>query len=180
VAVELNTIALNQVGVGLYPTADASLSQNSFVENTVQVLGLGPDGDGGDSRWSRGGIGNYWSNYRGFQRSGDAGAVSVGAVPHVEGAAAGRLLAGDPTLLALASSPAFTLLRAVEQRSASQHPVVIDHSPLVDPRSPSLPAEPTHAALGTGLVGAASLLICSLVLLRGMRRRHSPSGRTKP
>jgi len=192
-AVELNTIALNQVGVGLYPTADASLSQNSFVENTVQVLGLGPDGDGGDSRWSRGGLGNYWSNYRGFQRSGGAsnagggvetsggaGEIRVGAIPHVEGAAAGRLLAGDPTLLALASSPAFTLLRAVEQRSASRHPVVIDHSPLVDPRSPSLPTEPTHAALGPGLVGAASLLVCSLVLLRGMRRRHSPSGRTKP
>lgn len=193
-AVELNTIALNQVGVGLYPTADASLTQNSFVENTVQVLGLGPDGDGGDSQWSRAGLGNYWSNYRGFQRSGGAsnaisggreisgsvGDLSVGAVPHVEGAAAGRLLAGDPTLLALASSPAFTLLRAVEQRSASQHPVVLDRSPLVDPRSPSLPTEPTHAALGTGLVGAASLLICSLVLLRGMRRRHSPSGRTKP
>ncbi|MBC7560215.1 MAG: right-handed parallel beta-helix repeat-containing protein [Dermatophilaceae bacterium] len=179
-AVELNTIALNQVGVGLYPTADASLTQNSFVENTVQVLGLGPDGAGGGSLWSRGDLGNYWSNYRGFQRSGGAGEIAVGAVPHVEGATAGRLLAGDPTLLALASSPAFTLLRAVEQRSASQHPVVLDRSPLVDPRSPSLPTEPTHAALGTGLVGAAILLICSLVLLRGMRRRHSPSGRTKP
>jgi len=191
-AVELNTIALNQVGVGLYPTADASLTQNSFVENTVQVLGLGPDGGGGESQWSRAGLGNYWSNYRGFQRSGGAGKattggeiststgeIGVGAIPHAEGAAAGRLLAGDPTLLALASSPAFTLLRAVEQRSASQHPVVLDDSPLVDPRSPSLPTEPTHAALGTGLVGATSLLICSLVLLRGMRRRQSPSGRTK-
>lgn len=178
--VELNTIALNQVGVGLYPTADASLTQNSLVENTVQVLGLGPDGDGGGARWSRRGLGNYWSNYRGFQQPGRAGEVSIGAVPHVEGAAAGRLLAGDPTLLALASSPAFTLLRAVEQRSAGQHPVALDHSPLVDPRSPSLPTEPNHAALGTGLVGAASLLICSLVLLRATRRRHTPSERTKP
>jgi len=177
-AVELNTIALNQVGVGLYPTADASLSQNSFVENTVQVLGLGPDGGGGDSQWSRGGVGNYWSDYRGFSRSGNRiGEISVGAIPHVEGAAAGRLLAGDPTLLALASSPAFTLLRAVEQRSAGQNPVVVDRFPIVDPRSPSLPSEPTHAALGTGLVGATTLAICSFALLRSTRRSPLPSER---
>jgi len=174
--VELNTIALNQVGVGLYPTADASLSQNSLVENTVQVLGLGPDGGGGDSRWSRDGVGNYWSDYRGFDRSGRG----VGEIPHVEGAAAGRLLAADPTLLALASSPAFTLLRAVEQRSAGQHPVVVDRRPLVDPRSPSLPSSVTHASLGTGLVGAASLAACSLVLLRSTRRRQLLFGRKRP
>ena len=179
--VELNTIALNQIGVGLYPSADASLSQNSFVENTVQVLGLGPDGGGGDSSWSRAGVGNYWSNYRGFERSGGrAGEIGVGEIPHVEGAAAGRLLAGDPTLLALASSPAFTLLRAVEQRSAGQHPVVVDRFPIVDPRSPSLPSEPTRAALGTGLAGAISLVICTLVLLRATRRRQLPSGRKNP
>jgi nitrous oxidase accessory protein len=164
--VELNTIALNQMGIGLYPTAKAALSQNSLVENTVQVLGLGPDGGGGESRWSSGGVGNYWSDYRGFDRSGKG----VGDVPHVEGAAAGKLLAGDPTLLALASSPAFTLLRAVEQRSAGRHPVVVDRLPLVYPRSPSLPATATHAALGTGLVGAASLALCSVVLIRSMRR----------
>ena len=180
-SVELNTIALNQIGVGLYPTADAILTKNSLVENTVQVLGLGPDGGGGDSRWSRGGVGNYWSDYRGFERSSlSSGEISVGAIPHVEGAAAGRLLAGDPTLLALASSPAFTLLRAVEQRSAGQHPVVVDRFPIVDPRSPSLPSVTTHAALGTGVVGATSLVICSLVLLRSTRRRQLPPGRTKP
>ena len=174
-AVELNTIALNQVGVGLYPTADAVLSQNSLVENTVQVLGLGPDGGGGASRWSRAGVGNYWSNYRGFDRSG----LGIGEIPHVEGAAAGHLLAGDPSLLALASSPAFTLLRAVEQRSAGQRPVAIDRFPTVEPRSPSLPSVATHAALGTGLVGATALVICSLVLLRSRRRRQMPSERAK-
>ena len=187
-AVELNTIALNQVGVGLYPSADASLSQNSFVENTVQVLGLGPDGGGGNSAWSRAGVGNYWSDYRGFEKSGRTGGqsgvgdtspadISVGQIAHVEGAAAGRLLAGDPALLALASSPAFTLLRAVEQRSAGQHPVVVDRFPIIDPRSPALPAEPSHASLGTGLVGAASVAICSLTLLRSTRRSPLPSGR---
>jgi hypothetical protein len=83
-------------------------------------------------------------------------------------------------LLALATSPAFTLLRAVEQRSASQHPVVVDPSPLIEPRSPSLPSAATQAALGTGLVGAASLMICSLVLLRFTRRRQLPLGRKSP
>lgn len=174
--VELNTVALNQVGVGLYPTANASLSQNSLVENTVQVLGLGPDGGGGDSSWSRGGVGNYWSDYRGFDRSGRG----IGEIPHVEGAAAGKLLAGDPTLLALAISPAFTLLRTVEQRTAGQHPVVVDRFPMVNSRSPSLPSEPTHAAVGTGLVGATSLVISSLVLLRSTTRSQLRSGRKTP
>jgi nitrous oxidase accessory protein len=175
-AVERNTIALNQVGVGLYPTANASLSRNSLVENTVQVLGLGPDGGGGNSVWSSHGVGNFWSDYRGYGRSGSG----VGAIPHAEGAAAGRLLAGDPSLLALASSPSFTLLRAVEQRMAGQHPVSVDRRPLIDPGSPSLPSAPTHAALGTGLVGASSLAVCSLALLRSMRRRQLPSGRKIP
>jgi nitrous oxidase accessory protein len=175
-AVELNTIALNQVGVGLYPTANAALSRNSLVENTVQVLGLGPDGGGGDSAWSRRGVGNYWSDYRGYAGSGRG----VGVIPHVEGAAAGRLLAGDPTLLALASSPAFTLLRTVEERTAGQHPVSVDHFPIVDPRSPSLPSAAVHAALGTGLVGGTSLAACSLALLRCTRRRKLPIERIRP
>ncbi len=173
-SVELNTIALNQVGVGLYPSANAILSQNSIVENTVQVLGLGPDGSGGKSSWSHGNVGNYWSDYRGYAGSGRG----VGVMPHVEGAAAGRLLASDPTLMALVSSPAFTLLRAVEQRTAGQHPVAVDRSPIVEPRSPALPSAASHAALGTGLVGATSLIICSLALLR-CRRRQWPVGRTK-
>ena len=175
-AVELNTIALNQIGVGLYPTAEAVLSQNSLVENTVQVLGLGPDGGGGRSVWSRAGVGNYWGSYRGYDVSGHG----IGEIPHVEGAAAGRLLAGDPTLLALASSPAFTLLRAVEQRSAGQHPVSVDPSPIVDPRSPSLPSTAVHASLGTGLLGATTLAACALALLRLTRRRHPSPERTKP
>jgi nitrous oxidase accessory protein len=175
-AVERNTIALNQVGVGLYPTANAILSRNSLVENTVQVLGLGPDGSGGGSAWSSSGVGNYWSDYRGYERSGSG----VGAIPHAEGAAAGRLLAGDPSLLALASSPSFTLLRAVEQRMAGQHPVSVDRQPLIDPGSPSLPSTTTHAALGTGLVGASSLVLCSLALLRSRRRSQMLSGRKSP
>ncbi|MDQ1482753.1 MAG: nitrous oxidase accessory protein [Actinomycetota bacterium] len=174
--VEVNTIALNQIGIGLYPTANAVLSQNSLVENTVQVLGLGPDGGGGPSKWSRDGVGNYWSNYRGYQESGSG----VGRIPHVEGAAASRLLAGNPTLLALASSPAFTLLRAVEQRSAGQHPVSVDSSPLLDPRSPSLPSAAVHAKLGTGLLGGAILALCSLALVLCMRRLQLTSERTAP
>ena len=174
--VELNTIALNQVGVGLYPTANATLSQNSLVENTVQVLGLGPDGGGANSAWSRNGVGNYWSDYRGYAGSGSG----VGVIPQVEGAAAGHLLANDPTLLALVSSPAYTLLRTIEERTTGQHPISVDRFPIVDPRSPPLPSTAVHAALGTGLVGATSLVLCSLALLRYTRRRQLPSGRKKP
>jgi len=172
-AVELNTIALNQVGVGLYPTANAILSKNSFVENTVQVLGLGPNGGGGNSVWSSHQVGNYWSDYRGYERSG----TGVGEISHVEGAAAGSLLAADPSLLALASSPSFTLLRAVEQRMAGQHPVSVDRFPIVDHRSPSLPSTTVHPGLGTGLVGATSLAVCSLALLGCTRRRQLHLGR---
>ncbi len=175
-AVELNTIALNQIGVGLYPTANAHLSRNSLVENTVQVLGLGPDGGGSRSRWSHGGIGNYWSDYRGYERSGSG----VGEIPHVEGAAAGRLLASDPSLLALASSPAFILLRAVEQRTAGSHPVSTDQFPIVDARSPSLPATAVHPALGTGLVGGITLAVCALAIVRCTRRRTFQLRRVKP
>jgi nitrous oxidase accessory protein len=175
-AVEGNTIALNQVGVGLYPTANANVSRNSLVENTVQVLGLGPNGGGGNSAWSSHGVGNYWSDYRGYERSGSG----IGAIPHTEGAAAGSLLASDPSLLALASSPSFTLLRVVEQRVAGQDPVSVDRFPIVDPQSPPLPSTAVHMALGTGLVGATSLAFCSLALLGCTRRRQFHLRRVRP
>jgi nitrous oxidase accessory protein len=175
-AVELNTIALNQVGVGLYPSANATLSQNSLVQNTVQVLGMGPEGSGGVSPWSRDGVGNYWSDYRGYAGSGSL----VGVVPQVESATAGLQLANDPTLLALVSSPAYTLLRTIEVRTSGQQPVSVDPHPILDPRSPALPSAAVHAALGSGLVGGISLALCSFALLRYTRRRQLPSGRKKP
>jgi nitrous oxidase accessory protein len=175
-AVELNTIALNQVGIGLYPTANATASQNSLVENTVQVLGLGPDGGGSNAVWSSSGVGNYWSDYFGYERPGSG----IGEIPHVEGAAASTLLASDPSLLALASSPSFMLLRAVDQRMAGQHPVSVDPFPIVDPRSPSLPSTAVHLALGTGAVGVTSLAVCSLALLRLTRRPQRHTRRIEP
>lgn len=172
--VSLNTIALNQVGVGLYPSANAVLSQNSLVENTVQVLGLGPGGSGGSSACSSDRVGNYWGDYRGYKRSGS----DVGQIPNIEGATAGNLLANDPSLLALASSPSFALLRAIEDRMAGQQTVSVDHFPIVDPRSPSLTSTTTaHMALGTGLVGATSLAVCSLALLGCARGRRPHLGR---
>jgi len=128
-----NTVALNQYGVSLYPSAHATFYRNSFVENTVQVVAQG-HGVAGKNTWAYEGIGNYWSDYRGY----DLGGEGVGDVPHHEGGSVESLMVRAPVLQALASGPAFSLLSAVEDRWVEHESIVVDPLPLMEPHSPAL------------------------------------------
>ncbi len=64
---EKNLIALNDIGIQMLPTAlDNSLTKNSFIDNGEQVS---IDGMGGfmKNQWQ----GNFWSDYRGYDRDHD-------------------------------------------------------------------------------------------------------------
>lgn len=157
-----NTIALNQFGVSLYPSARATFYRNSFVENTVQVVAQG-HGVAGKNTWSHDGVGNYWSGYRGYDLAGEG----VGDMPHMEGGTVEQLMVRAPVLQALASGPAFGLLRAVEDRWVEHEPVVVDHLPLMRPASPSLEDGVTggSATAVTAGVGVAALFLAGAVLM---------------
>jgi nitrous oxidase accessory protein len=170
-----NTVALNRFGVSLYPSAEVTFSRNSFVENTVQVVAQG-SGVEGKSTWYERGLGNHWSDYRGFDLTGEG----LGDVPHAVGGALERLLARAPVLEALASGPALGLVRAVEDRWVERRPVAVDPLPLMSPVSWRGRAGPGGGAswivglVGLGLTAAAA---GGLAAARG--RRGSRIARSK-
>jgi nitrous oxidase accessory protein len=159
-----NTIADNHIGLVLFPSAQASLTANSFVDNLVQV---GREGRGAEDnvRWSERGWGNYWSTYRGHE-----GSPGRGAVPHVEGSASHRLLSRAPMLTAIASSPAMRLIDMMEERWMLQRPTVVDHLPLTEPVSPAVdPPDPDPGARTTLMTtGAAMFALAGGVIFRSM------------
>lgn len=163
--VALNTIALNRIGVSLYPSARATFTGNSFVENLTQVLGQGR-GVGEQNAWSHEGAGNYWSGYRGYDVAGDG----IGDVAHAEGGMIEDAVARAPVLAALASGPAFELLRAVEDRWVERQPVARDPQPLVEPHSPALAAGPRGGSRGILAVAGALLVGLALVVVGRFRR----------
>lgn len=139
-----NTIADNHFGVVFFPSAQASLTANSFVDNLVQVSREGRGAEENVS-WSERGWGNYWSTYRGYE-----GRPGKGAVPHTEGSASHRLLARAPLLTAIASSPAIHLIDMMEQRWMLHRPAAVDHLPLTKPVSPAVSSPvPEPSALMT-------------------------------
>jgi nitrous oxidase accessory protein len=172
-----NTIALNQYGVSLYPSAHATFYRNSFVENTVQVVAQG-QGVAGKNDWAHEGIGNYWSDYRGY----DLGGEGLGDVPHHEGGSVESLMVRAPVLQALASGPAFSLLAAVEDRWVEHGSVVVDPLPLMQPHSPRIQdgvtAGAASAALAAGGLLALALAGTAMVALRRPMRRGRTSHAT--
>jgi nitrous oxidase accessory protein len=159
-----NTIADNHFGVVFFPSAQASLTANSFVDNLVQVSREGR-GTEDNVRWSERGWGNFWSTYRGHE-----GSPGRGAMPHVEGSASHRLLSRAPLLTAIASSPAMRLIDVMEQRWMLHRPTAIDHLPLTEPVSPAVTPHHPDPSARTALTttGVAMFALAGGVILRSM------------
>ena len=172
-----NTVALNQYGVSLYPSAHATFYRNSFVENIVQVIAQG-HGVAGKNTWVHEGIGNYWSDYRGY----DLGGEGLGDVPHHEGGSVESLMVRAPVLQALASGPAFSLLSAVEDRWVEHESVVVDPLPLMEPHSPAVGDGVTAGAASAALAASGLLAVAlagsAIVALRRPLRRGRTSHAT--
>lgn len=168
-----NTVALNQYGVSLYPSAHAVFYRNSFVENTVQVVAQG-HGVSGKNTWAHEGIGNYWSDYRGY----DLGGEGLGDVPHHEGGSVESLMVRAPILQALASGPAFSLLSAVEDRWVEHASVAMDPLPLMEPHSPAVGDGATAGAASAALAAGGLVAIAAAGAAIAMLRRPLRRGRT--
>ena len=158
-----NTIAINQVGVLLVPSADPTFTGNAFIENTTQVA-LGGTGRT-QAVWSVDGVGNHWSDYGGF----DAEADGTGDLAYTRSGGTSRLIAEEPLLLAIASGPAFRLLTSVEDKWALGDPIVQDDAPLVDAHIPSIRIDDRRPAVPLWVPGAV-LMLGSVALLAGGRR----------
>ena len=159
-----NTIAMNQIGVMLYPSTDATFVANTFVENSTQVT-LGGEGVT-QAVWTVGGVGNYWSDYGGFDAAGDG----TGDLAHTLSGRMSRLLAAEPLLLALASGPAFRLLSAVDDRWSPAEPLVVDEAPLMESRAPALRGARQGSSVRLWIPGLALTVSSAWLLVRARRR----------
>ncbi|MEC9373576.1 MAG: nitrous oxide reductase family maturation protein NosD [Planctomycetota bacterium] len=154
-----NLIAFNEIGLLATPnTHDNVFTSNAFIENEEPAATHGR-GRLLSNAFSRDGVGNYWSDYTGFDLDGDG----VGDMAYEPRSLFGALLAKEPNLRLFIHSPAqqaveFTARALPEVRP---EPIFVDAAPLFSP--PELVLE-SSAPRGSGTAMAlftASLLFAA-------------------
>lgn len=123
-----NVIAGNEVGLALQGSAALTLTGNRIAENLTDVRSLGRQLSAG-MQWSKDGVGNSWSAYRGY----DADRNGVGDIPHRVEHAMDALIAHNPLVQAFLHTPAHLALEAAVRMFPlyRQPPMVVDHHPLM-------------------------------------------------
>lgn len=168
-----NLFAYNEIGVGFLPAVQRNtFTGNAFIDNGDQVAIFG-SGTFKGNEWSRDGIGNYWSDFAGYDADGDG----IGDVPYRLADLYSTLTGKHPELSFFSDTPA---ARAVDIAARmfpvlEPRPKVEDHAPLVSvpkfaPLNGSVPAINTPLLL----ISAGLLLAAGTVVLRGAGRRSSP------
>lgn len=174
-----NMIAFNEIGLLATPnTHDNVFTGNAFIENEQQAATHGR-GALDRNTFARSGVGNFWSDYAGFDLDGDG----VGDLPYEPRSLFGAMLADTPNLRLFVHSPAqqaieFTARALPELRP---RPTLNDPSPLA--RTPRI--ETTTASSGdsspAGMALGGLLLLAvggSLIGTLG-REPGLPSGRRR-
>ncbi len=123
-----NLVVDNVVGVHLSAGSTRNVVEgNDFIRNREQVRYVGTK----DEIWG-GKVGNYWSNYIGWDRDGDG----VGDVPYEANDMVDRLSWRHPSMKLLLASPAVQALRLVAQQfPVLRVPSVVDPKPRMQPNN---------------------------------------------
>ena len=123
-----NTFAGNDVGMALQANAALTFTANRIAENLTDVRPLGSRLSPA-MQWSSRGIGNSWSQYRGFDRDGDG----IGDLAHRVDAAADALAGGNEMIRAFLYTPAHLALEAAARMFPlfRRPPTLVDDFPLM-------------------------------------------------
>lgn len=117
--------------IGIHVTAGSdheTFYDNAFIDNRVQVEYV----QNADEEWSWHGVGNYWSDYLGWDMDGDG----IGDVPYRPNDGVDVLLWEYPSASLLMNSPAILALRYVQQAfPVFMPPGVQDSHPLMNQSS---------------------------------------------
>jgi nitrous oxidase accessory protein len=164
----LNTIAANDLALQMYTNSDENVfTRNAFVEN-INPLSL--VGKRTSTRWSLDGVGNYWSQYDGYDFDGDG----VGDVPLKIQNAFDYLEGNFPRLRLYLYSPAAQALEAaVRAFPLLEVSREFDEHPLMD--RPGLAVQFQEISYG-GLRSSAPFLLAAAggvgVLFKLKRRQY--------
>ena len=174
-----NVIAYNDVGIAFMP----SVSRNDFTENTMldnieQVAILG-QGTFEGNRFTVDGVGNYWSDYRGFDLDRDG----IGDVEYKAEGLFEDLMDREPKLRMFLFSPA---QRAIEMAArafpiVTPRPKMIDTAPLMEPVRAEVVVAARQGNLSMwltalGLVGAGAACVAGGARPWGVPRGAAPGG----
>ncbi len=148
-----NMIGFNEMGMLVTPnTHDNVLTGNSFVENEEQAA-MNGRGDLTRNRYSRDGVGNFWSDYAGFDLDGDG----IGDLVYESRSLFENMLAIEPNLRVFVHSPAqqaveFTARALPGIRPA---PKFVDEFPLAQAPIIEVDSFDSANAQGAGMAMAA-------------------------
>ncbi len=157
-----NVFAYNDIGINLMPSVRHNqFSGNSFIENQEQV-DIGGGGYSQDNEWTVAGLGNYWSDYAGFDQAADGIGDEVYRADRLFENLASRF----PGLRLFTFSPS---TQAVDFAAKAvpfvrPQPKLTDTQPLMAPVFPTgLPALPQEqdsrfAWISAALIAAAGIL----------------------
>ncbi len=121
-----NVFAFNDVALQLFPSAEENVfTRNEFRENLSPVILAGTRSS---TRWSENGVGNYWSDYRGFDFEGRG----VGAEPHPLVGAFEKIEGDNPAVRLFLRSPAAAALEVAAVGIGTEE-AICDPAPLVKP-----------------------------------------------
>jgi nitrous oxidase accessory protein len=163
-----NLFAFNEIGLLLLPNVKRNVySGNIFLENSDQVS-ISGGGKLAENEWSEAGVGNYWSDYRGYDADGD----SIGDLPYDSHSLYENMTAKYPELRMFQGGPAADAIDLAARAFPifEPRPIVADPHPLT--RAPALPPVPGLAQPPVVQNLAASLALIGLaacVLAFGMR-----------
>lgn len=123
-----NVIAGNEVGLSLQSSAALTVAGNRIADNLADVRALGRMLSPG-MRWTSGGRGNFWSEYRGYDADGDG----IGDLPHRAAAAMDALIRQSPLAQAFLHTPAHLAIEAAARMFPlyPQPPLLVDERPVM-------------------------------------------------
>jgi len=161
---EENVFEFNDIGVRFTPSVRRNeFSGNSFKDNQQQVS-ISGSGTLLDNYWTIDGVGNYWSDYAGF----DANQDGVGDIPYKSEQLFENLIDKYPKLRLFIYSPAILSIdfsaRALPM--IKPQPKLVDDAPLMDTRFPvSLPILPKATSRNIGIMSGGLMGILLILLL---------------
>lgn len=129
-----NEFALSDVGISVSMGGEGTaVWNNNILDNKLQVRYVGTGG----LEWSRDGVGNYWSNYQGWDLDGNG----VGDKPYQPNDSLDRLFWLYPEARFLMESPVVVLLRFLSnQFEVDRGKGITDSYPLMQPVTIGNPA----------------------------------------
>lgn len=175
-----NRIAYNDVGVALLPMVKRNrFHDNAFDDNQEQVAVLG-NGSLEGNAFTVAGRGNFWSDYRGYDRDGDG----LGDLPYRSQSFFENLMDRQPKLRLFVYSPAQQALEMTAQAfpAVKPRPKFEDTAPLMRAAPLNVPAQqiagfgwPTTGT-GVALVTAAGVVVALARTPSKPRAARRPAG----